>query len=260
MCASAPRFSERDEGHAQPFLLFSLHFLSEKSVISPQRALADVERHMPAKPRQQTTHVSRGDGDASFGRSIVRAGAVQKNRAAQVLSPRCDIVVEHDDNIVERISPPHFFMREAKGQPNQAIVGRRARIVAPSVVAADRPARQTAGQGARTICADMNAQQTKETDRRRPVAFPLQRAKAGPPQRATNRRRPGDQDAGRRAGRARANDQMAQEQRRCAHGLRHDSTTNIPIAGPLRRPREFSTLRWSPPDGNISSRRREGFL
>ena len=68
--------------------------------------LPDDEPGLSGKPRQQPAKILESQRDAALRRREIEPRTMQKNRAAARFAARMDIVVEHDQEIVEMVPPP----------------------------------------------------------------------------------------------------------------------------------------------------------
>jgi len=72
--------------------------------------------------RQQLPHHAARHGHATFRRRQPGAGEMQEDGAAAAASPRPDVPVEHQADIVEVVVAPHPLMTGAIGQPDRSVV------------------------------------------------------------------------------------------------------------------------------------------
>ena len=129
----------------------------------------------------------------------VRPGRARWKKIAlpRPLHAAAEIVVEDEDEVVERVVAPHAVRAVGGGQADGAIVAPARRVLAPALVAPQRPQRHAAGRRAAAVGAVIAPQQSEPPGRRRAVALALVAHDPRRPERASDAQRPGDQPAAR---------------------------------------------------------------
>ena len=73
---------------------------------------------------QELAQIAGAERDAASCGDIILARAMKKDGAASLPLPWPYVVVENDDEIIETVVAPQFFMMIAAGEPQRTIIGR----------------------------------------------------------------------------------------------------------------------------------------
>ena len=131
---------------------------------------------------QDAPHGGHRNGNAAFRWGKPRRGNVQEDRAAGAAPRAGEIVVEHDDHVVETVGSPEALVTGPEGQADLAVVEAIGRIVAPAGIGAERNGRQAGRRAADAVGSVEEGDEGKPPGRRRAVAFALPLADAAPPE------------------------------------------------------------------------------
>jgi len=138
---------------------------------------------------QQKVHVLRRNGDTACRWRVGLTRNVKEDGAAASLYGRKHVAVQHHDDVVEPVVPPHFFVTCRKRTCDRAIVKTMPGVVAPACIGRQRFERQNRPGRAAPVRSVKDMQQLERTQWRCPVTFFLAADHARSPESTRNRDR-----------------------------------------------------------------------
>ena len=158
-------------------------------------SLANIHDAIAGKAGREPAHVGRGDRDAAGGRGQAGTRNMEEDRAALALGAAREILVEHEDQVVETVLAPHPVGAVGGRQADRPVVARARRILGPALVGPQRLQRNAPGQRAPAVRAIVGPEERKSSGRRAPVALALEPYNPGRPERAGDADRAGGEPA-----------------------------------------------------------------
>ncbi len=126
-----------------------------------------------SEPSQQALQGGRGHGDAAGGRGEARPRHMNEHGAAAAGDPGPRVVVDLDDEVVERIAAGQAVAGGAGQEADRPVVAAVGRVLAPAVGGVDRANRQQGGRPWRAVAAPPQADRPEPARGRAAVPFPL---------------------------------------------------------------------------------------
>ncbi len=131
----------------------------------------------------------RRNSNTAFCWRIGFARNVKEDGAAATLDGRKHVAVQHHDDIVKPVIPPHFFVTCREGTFDRAIVQTMPGVIAPAGIRRKRFKRQERPWRSPLVRAEKDMKELKRTQRCCPVAFFLSGDHTRSPQSTRNRDR-----------------------------------------------------------------------
>ena len=117
------RTASGENRKARSFVMLRAHH-TEAPPPASNSGSADHHHRVPTETRSEFTHVGGGNRDTAGGRGAARAREVEENRAAAALCAAGEVLIQHENQIVEMILAPHVVGAVGRRKPHRAIVAR----------------------------------------------------------------------------------------------------------------------------------------
>ncbi len=111
--------------------------------------------------------------DAAFRRSVAWSRKMYEDRTPGALNTGLDVMIEHDDHIVEMIRTPQTLRADRIGVANSAIVVSIADGIAPTIIGPEGPRRERRARALHPISAIEDAHQMPPSTWRCAIALPF---------------------------------------------------------------------------------------